>query len=240
MDDTLAEAHTSLAFAKFLYDWEWSAAEQEFKRALELNIAYPTAHHWYAEYLALIGRLDEAIAQAKRAQELDPLSLIMNTIVGWALYYAGQYDRAIEEYRKIIEMDPNFIATRYMLSLVYAQKKMYKEAVAEAQKAIDLSGGSDSPFIPTLGLMYSLSGKRDKAKKVLDQLHELSKQRYVSPAQIALIYAGLGQKDQAVEWLEKAYEERDHWLVLLKIDPLFDSLRSDSRFKALLKKMNLE
>lgn len=240
IDDTLAEAHNSMAGIMMSYDWDWFTAEKECKRAFELNPSYATAHHWYSLYLAGLGRYEESIAEAKRAQELDPLSLIISADLGLNLYHARQYDKAIEQLQSTLKMDPNFIIAHYYLSLVYVQKRMHKEAIKEVLKAIDLSGGESTLFLGRLGYIYSMSGNKDKALKVLDELNKLSKQRYVSPFQIALIYAGLGQNDQAFELLEKAYGERDPWLVYLKVEPSFDSLHSDQRFKALLKKMNLE
>lgn len=216
------------------------AAEREYKRAIECNPSYASVHHRYAEYLSYMGRHEESIAEAKRAQELDPLSLVINAVVGEVYYFARQYDQAIEASQRTIEMDPNFVVAHFFLAFDYAQKVMYDEAIAEAQKAKDLSGGGIPLFVAQLGAIYSYSRKRDQAKKVLDELYELSKQRYVSSFYIALIYVGLGQKDQALEWLEKAYEEHDHALETLKVDPMLDSVRSDPRFMSLLKKMGLE
>ncbi len=240
MDETLAEAKASLGWISVNYDWDWLAAESKYKRAIELNPSYATAHQWYAEYLSYMGKHDESIAEAKRAQELDPLSIIINNDLGQVFYYARQYDRAIEQLQKTLELDPNFIVAHFFLAFLYAQKAMYGKAIAEVQKAMDLSGGGDSLIVAQLGTIYSCSGRRDEANKVLDKLHGLSKKRYVSPFYIALIYMGLGQNDQAFEWLEKAYEERDHWLETLKVHPMLDSLRSDPRFTKLLKKMRLE
>ncbi|MGB7063270.1 MAG: protein kinase [Candidatus Zixiibacteriota bacterium] len=240
MDDTLAEAHTSLATVREFYDWDWLAAEREYKRAIERNPSYAPAHHRYAEYLSYMGRHEESIAEVKRATELDPLSLIINAVVGEVYYFARQYDQAIEASQRVIEMDPSFVVAHFLLAFPYAQKAMYDEAIAEAQKAMDLAGGRIPLFVAQLGTIYSYSGKRDEAEKVLDQLHELSKQRYVSPFYIALIYVGIGQKDQAFEWLEKAYDEHDHALETLKVDPMLDSVRSDPRFTELLKRMGLE
>jgi len=240
MDDTLAEAHTSLAAVREFYDWDWLAAEREYKRAIDCNESYASVHHRYAEYLSYMGRHEESIAEIKRAQELDPLSLPINTVVGEVYYYARQYDQAIEASQRTIEMDPSFVVAHFFLAFAYAQKAMYDEAIAEARKAMELSGEGIPIFVALLGTIYSYSGKRDEAEKVLDELYELSKQRYVSPFYIALIYVGLSQKDQAFEWLEKAYDEHDHALETLKVDPMLDSVRSDPRFKALLKKMGLE
>jgi serine/threonine protein kinase/Tfp pilus assembly protein PilF len=240
MDDTLAEANASRGWISANYEWDWLAAENKYQRAIELNPSYATAHQWYAEYLSYVGRHDESIAEAKRAQELDPLSIIINNDLGQVLYYARQYDRAIEQLQKTLELDPNFIVSHFFLAFLYAQKAMHDNAIAEVQKAMSLSAGDDSLMLAQLGTIYSYAGKRDEAKKVLDELHQLSKQRYVSRFYMALIYMGLGQKDQAFEWLEKAYKKRDHWLETLKVHPWLDSLRSDPRFIELLRKMGLE
>ena len=241
LDDTLAEAYESLAHVRILYDWNWSNAKHEFRRAIELNPGYATAHQRYALLLTVIGQLDQAIAETRRAQELDPLSLIINTDVGLAFYIARQYDQAIEQCRNVLVMDPNFSVAHFALGLAYEQNEIYEEAVAELRKAISLSGGI-TVMIGALGHSYAVSGRRDKAKKVLEELRELSQRRYVSPYSIATIYVGLGDKDQAFEWLQKAYQDRSAWLIHLhlKVDPRLDSLRSDPRFTALLKKMGLE
>jgi serine/threonine protein kinase/Tfp pilus assembly protein PilF len=240
MDDTLAEANASRGWISTNYEWDWPAAESKYRRAIELNPSYATAHQWYAEYLSYMGRHDESVAEAKRAQELDPFSMIINTDLGQVLYYARQYDQAIEQLQKTLELDPNFIVAHFFLAFVYAQKAMNDKAIAEAQRAMDLSARDHSLILAQLGATYSYSGRRDDAKKVLDELHQLSNQRYVSPFYMALIYMGLGQKDQAFEWLERAYKERDHWLETLKVHPWLDSLRSDPRFTALLKRIGLE
>jgi serine/threonine-protein kinase len=236
-DDTLAEAHTSLAKAAHLYDWNWLAAERGFQRALALNPSYAPAHHWYAEYLAAMGRVDEAIAEKKRARELDPLSLIINSSEGWVLYFARRYDQAIEQLQKALEMDPNFAVAHLWLGWAYEQKGMYEEAIREFQKAVTLFKGSTYP-IASLGHAYAVSGKRGEALKLLNELKELSKRRYVSAYDLALVYAGLGEKDQAFKWLEKAYEERYGWITMLKLEPRFDPLRADPRFQSLLRRMN--
>ncbi len=240
MDETLAEAHNSLAMVKENYDWDWKGAEREYRRAIELNPSYATAHQWYAGYLGARGRHDESIAENKQAQELDPLSPIIGADLGINFISARQYDQAIEEFQKALEMDPNYIVAHLFLGLAYTGKEMYDEAIAELQKAQTLSGDDDSLITVFLGVIYSLSGKKDEAKKILNEVIELSKHSYVSPLCISLIYVGLGQKDQAFEWLEKAYDERDHWMSSLKVLPILDSIRSDPRFIALLKKMGLE
>jgi serine/threonine protein kinase/tetratricopeptide (TPR) repeat protein len=239
MDDALAQANASLGWISVNYDWDWSTGESKYKQAIELNPSYATVHQWYAEYLSYMGRHDESIAEAKRALELDPLSIIINTDLGQVLYYARQYDRAIEQLQKTLELDPDFVIAHFFLASLYVQQKMYDKAIAEVQKAMDLSRKDDSLIVAQLGTIYSYSGWKDEARKVLHKLRQLSKQKYVSPFYSALIYMGLGQKDQTFEWLERAYEKRDHWLETLKVHPMLDSLRSDPRFIALLKKMGL-
>ncbi len=238
IDNTLAEAHTSLAYAKLYYDWDWAGAKREFLRALELNPNYATAHHWYHEYLTAMGWFEESHAEILQAQELDPLSLIISTDVGWGLYYARRYDQAIEQLRKTIEMDPTFAVAHFILGLCYGQKGLFKESAAEIQKAIAILG--DNPLalaVGVLGHAYAVSGKKDRALKVFEQLKDLSKRCYVPAYSLAIIYTGLGQKDQALKWLRKAYEERYDRLIYLKVEPMFDSLRSDPRFKDLLRRI---
>ncbi len=237
IDDTLAEAHTSLGWVRTNYDWDWVGAEKEFQRAIELNPNYATAHHWYAIYLRRLGRHDEAIAAIERAQELDPLSLIINSFVGKIYLDARQVDQAIDHLRKTIEMDPNFAPAHRYLAAAFAIQGRYEEAIAEYKKAITLSGGSTRDRAP-LAHTNSMSGRRAEAQKVLEELKALSKEKYVSPYAMALIYTGLGEKDLAFEWLEKAYEERSFWLSFLKVAPSLDPLRSDPRFQDLLRRMN--
>ena len=237
IDDTLAEPHTSLAWAKFRFDWDWAGAEREFERAIELNPRYPTAHHWYAYYLSGMGRLDQARAAIQRAQELDPLSLIINATVAHVFYYAREYDRAIEQLRKTLEIDSNFGHAHRLLGEAYRKKAMFGEAIAEMQKAVALSGGSRVYYLAQLGNVYAVSGRRGEALRILDELMELSQQEYVSPTNFAIVCIGLGEKDQAFAWLEKAYEERSTFLTEFAVEPMFDSLRSDPRFQDLLRRM---
>jgi eukaryotic-like serine/threonine-protein kinase len=239
IDETLAEAHASLAFSLAQYDWDWSAAEREFKRALELKPGYAVAHHWYGFiYLVARGALDEAIAEVKRAHELDPLSLTISSNLGLLLYLARRYDQAIEQYQHTLEMERHFAYTHWQLALAYEQKALYEEAIAELQKAIALSGRSLQP-LAQLGHAYAVAGKRDQALAVLAELNELAQQNYVSPSRTAAIYVGLGQIEQAFEWLERAYHERDSWLIWLKFDPVMDELRTDRRFTSLLERIGL-
>jgi len=239
IDNTIAEAHASLAAIKMNYDWDWEGAEREFQRAIELNPNYATVHHWYAFYFMWMARFDESIAEIKRALELDPLSLIINCDLGQLFYYARQYDQAIEALQKTLEIDPNFISAHAFLGSVYLQKSMYEEALAEFQKEKKLPRGL--PFVENLiGVTYAKMGKRDEAQQVLDDIMKRSKHEYISPYLLAVIYFSLGENDQGFEWLEKAYEERDPELIYLKIEPAFDSIRSNPRFIALLKKVGLD
>ena len=238
IDDSLAEAHTSLAYVRFRHEWNWSGAEDEYRRAIELNPNYATAHQWAALNLAAVGRLDEAIAEMKRAEEIDPFSLIINSNMEWVLYLARQNDRAIEHCRKTLETDPSFFATHKYLGLVYLQKGLYEQAIAEYQKARDLSV-DDPQIIALIGHAYALSGKRERAQATLRELTELAKRRYVQPYSIALICTALGQKDRAFAWLERAYEDRSSYMVYLKVEPMLDGLRSDPRFSDLLRRVGL-
>ena len=233
LDNTLGEAHTSLAFSLDLFDWDWAAAEREFRRAIELNPGYATAHHWYAWHLSEMGRNREAIAEMRKAQNLDPLSLIISADVAEILLVAHSYDQAIEQSRKTIDMDPNFAVAHYELGQALVQKHMYKEAIAELQKAIELSGGSTT-CTSNLAFAYAASGRRKEAVKILSDLKNRSKQ---NASEIALMYVGLDEKDQAMTWLEKAYEERFNPSILLR--PAFDPLRSDPRFQNLVRRIGL-
>ncbi|MDH5386609.1 MAG: tetratricopeptide repeat protein, partial [Candidatus Aminicenantes bacterium] len=239
LDETLAEAHTSLAFMKTYYEWDWEGAEKSYIRAIELNPSYATAHIFYAELLATIGRHNESIAEVKRAQELDPASTAIRRALGGAFLFARRYDKAIEEYQNAIEMDPSSFVPHFYLTFPYAMKGLHDEAIAEARKAMKLSGRSPA-MMCVLSYAYAISGKQAEAKKLLIEINALSKKIYISPAIIGLIYVGFGEKDEAFEWLEAAYQQRDHWLYQLKVAPWLDSLRQDSRFKEMLRKMNLE
>jgi len=238
IDDALAEPHVSLAHVKYYYQRDWVGAEREYKRAIELNPNYPTAHQWYAVYLMSAGRFDEALAENRRAQELEPLSLPINMTLGWVLLNARQYDQSIEQLRKTLEMDPNFILTHHRLGLVYEQTGKYDEAIAEFRQVRNLSAGKPLG-VALLAHAYALSGNRAEAQKTLAELQKISGQHYVSPASIAIIYAALGDKDQAFAWLEKADKERDGLLARLRVDPRFDSLRSDPRFADLARRIDI-
>lgn len=237
-DDESAEAHTSLGLVKFQYDWDWHAAEDEFKHAIRNNPNYSVAHNYYANYLKAMGRFEEALSESRRAQELDPLSLAINTGVGHVLYLSRKYDEAIEAYRKTVELDPNYMQARLWFGRPYLQKGMFNEAIAEVTEAVKLSGNS-TISMATLGHVYASAGQMEEAMKILDELKARSKEQYVSSYWIATIYNGLGDKDHAFEWLERAYKERSSWLAWINVEPRFDSLRSDHRFGSLLKRMNL-
>jgi serine/threonine-protein kinase len=237
IDEELAEAHTSLAHI-FVRQWEWSKAEKEFRRAIQLKPGYSTAHHWYANYLLISGKLNEAISEITRAAELDPLSLIINEAVALHLYVARRYDEAIGQLQKTMQLDPNFTLARATLGEVYVGKKMYPEAILEFQKAIELSAGV-TDYTAELGHVYAVSGRKEQALSVLNQLLQEQNRKYVSPSYIALIYAGLGSNEQAFEWLQKAYDQRSESIVFLKCEPRFDGIRKDSRYGKLLRLIGL-
>jgi TolB-like protein/Tfp pilus assembly protein PilF len=243
LDQTLGAAHASLAFHKWIYDWDFADAESEFKQALELNPNYAEAHHWYAIYLANIGRHDEAAPLARRAVELDPLSLLMNMTPALASYLARDYDRAVEHLQRIIEMETNFPAAHSVLGNAYLQDGRYDEAMAEYQKVLELS--KDVAVVETamkaiIAHAYARWGKRNNAMKILDGVTEARANGInVSSYSIAGIYAALGQSGPAFEWLNKAYEQHDLQLVSLKMDPTLDSLRDDPRFADLSRRVGL-
>jgi len=238
LDETLAEAHTSLASSLFFYDRNYREAAREYQRAIELNPNYATAHQWYGvAYLSKTERFDEAITELKRAQELDPLSLAINADFGNTYIQARQYDRAIEQLRKTVEMDQSFYFAHALLGIAYQMKGYSQDAIAEYQKARQLN---DDPFVlALLGNIYAVSGRKDEALKILDQLKQLSKQRFVYAYGIALVYVGLGDKDQAFQWLEKSFQDREARINRLRVDPLFDSIRSDARYADLIRRIGL-
>ena len=236
LDDTLGEAHNSLAFCLDGYDWNFDAAEREFRRAIELNPGYAPAHHWYAWHLALLGRNDDALAEMKKAANLDPLSLNINSDLAELLLIARFPDESIQQSRKTIDMDPAFPAAHNQLAQGYLAKHMYAEAIAELQKAIQLSG--DSPiFTANLARAYVATNRKTEAVELLNDLKRSSVPGYPLAAEIAMVYTALSDKDQAMTWLEKGYEERFNPGVLLR--PCFDPLRSDSRFQDLVRHIGL-
>ena len=239
LDSTLGEAHATLANALVAYDLNFAEANREFRRAIELNPNYATAHQWYGETgLVPLGQFDEAIGEVKRALELDPLSIVINADVGTILTNARRYDQAIEQLRKTVEMDPGFYYAHWTLGDALELKGRNEEAIAEYKKAIALN---DDPLPPALlGHLYAKIGRKNEALAILKQLRELreSKQRYVSPFNLALIHIGLGQKDQAIQLLEETYEDRDGYnIAFIKVEPMLDPLRGDPRFEALVRKV---
>jgi TolB-like protein/Flp pilus assembly protein TadD len=237
LDGTLAEAHEVLGLIS-QYDYEWSVSEHEFRRAIELKPEYPSGHHRYGVLLINLGRLEDARAELERARQLDPTSLVINNSATAALIAAREYDRAIDEAKKTLELEPGSRITRYWLARAYMGLGRYTEAV-ELEK-FGPSSALGSGYAGVLGCAYAMSGRRVEAQRVLSELEGRSKREYVSPSARALVYMGLGDKDQAFAWLDKAYAERDWRLRELKAQPIFDSLRSDPRFTRLLKQMHLE
>ena len=237
IDESSAEAHASLAFIHFRWDWDRAATEREFQTAIRLKPAYAPAHQWYSSYLVAVERFDEAIAAAKRTQELEPLSFVASSHLGWIYYLSGRNDEAVEQCKKILELDPSSFPARRYLGLAYEAKGQYDEAIAEFQRGVKLSG---SPLmLALLGHAYAASGKRTDAQQVLTDLQQLQDQRYVSPYTVAAIYAGLGDKEQTFKWLEAAVEIRDIWLMNMKVDPVFAKLRSERKFTDILARIRL-
>ena len=238
MDDMLADAYVSMAIIRWEYDLDPIAAEKDFRQAIKINPGLAIAHKSYAEVLSSWGRHGEAIKEIKLAQELDPLSLVISTTAGIIYYHSHNYDRAIKEIREVLEKEPNFIPAHAYLGMSYIQKGMYENAVSEFQVSVMLS--SRSPlYIAGLAHACAVAGKREEAHKMIEELKELSKKIYVPAFSMALIYTGLDEREEAISWLEKAVEERYYQVTNIKVDPRFDSLHSDSRYKALLKKMGL-
>ena len=237
IDEEFAEAHASLGHA-MLHNWEWSEAELELKKAIELNPGYPSAHHWYSEHLTAMGRFDESIAELKLAAGLDPLSLIISADLGRAFYYAREYDQVKKQEAKTLEMDSNFWLSHINLGRSYTQKGVHSNSISELQKACELSVGN-TEALSFLGFAYAAAGQRGNALETLRELDEQSKRSYVPPYHLAIVHAGLGDKRQAFEWLERAFEKHAVDLFTLKVEPMFDSLRSDPRFEYLLRRVGL-
>jgi len=231
-DDKLAEAHASLGYILTNYYWNWSEAESQFKQAIDLNPNYAMAHNWYSQYLGFMGRPEEALRESKRAQEIDPLSPWTNS--GFISFLARRYDEGIAESQKALELDPQFAAAHMVIGLSYVQKKNYEQAIAELQRAQD---NPDSRAL--LGYAYGVAGKSTEARHLLEELQQVAKEKYVSPFPVAATYVGLGETDKAFEMLEKAYVERSWAMGMLKVNPIFDPIRSDRRYVELLRRMNL-
>ena len=236
LDDNLSEAHTSLAFILDLYDWDWASAEKEYKRALTLNPGYATAHHWYAWHLIVMGRTDEGIAELKKAESLDPLSLIISADLADALCIAHRYDESVQQSHKTIGMDPRFAVAHYQLGQALAQKHRHDEAISEFRRAIELSGGNTT-VESNLANAYAVSGRKEEAMKIVKDLESRQSQNSSTESNIALIYVGLGDNARAMIWLNKAYQARFNPSILVR--PVFDPLRSDPRFQDLLRRIGL-
>ena len=238
LDPALGAAYASLAVVKHEYDWDWPGAEQDFKRAIQLNPNYASAHQWYAELLTRLGRVDEARAEIERAHDLDPLSLIVNSVSGWVYLNARQPERAVEQLQKTIEMDARFTPAHGYLGLAYQQQGRYPQALAEFRRALELSGGSPR-YLANLGVAQALAGQQRAARQTLAELLRINTQQHVQPFHLASVYTALDEREQAFAWLEKAYQERGVWLLFLHLDPLFDRLRPDARFANLLFRLGL-
>ena len=236
LDPDVAEAHTTLAFIQLYYEWDWAAADREFLRAIELNPNYANAHHWYGEYLSLVGRHNLAIREAERARELDPLSSIINTWVGSRYFFARRYDTAVEQYRNVAELDPGFVPVHLALGQAYVQKQMFPEAIRELEKAVDLSGGSPV-YLAALAHAYGVTGRKQDASRVIDQLQNLAGRRHVASYDMALAWLGLGDYDRTLASLERSVEDRSPRLLFLSVEPKFDPLRSNARFQALVRRV---
>lgn len=241
IDGALGEAHAALAYTKLNYDWDWPAVERQYQRAIELQPDDGNLQHFYSHYRMAQGRVEESLAASLRALKLDPLDLTLNAHLGWHFLYARAYDRAAEQLLKTIELDPNFVNAHLYLGFVYEQQGLNEAAIAELSKAVALSDESRRPVMEAaLGHAYAVAGKRAEAQRVLDRLKAATKRRFISPYSIAVIYASLGDKERAVVWLNRAYEERDNWLIYLKVEPRLDPLRSDARFNDLLRRASLK
>ena len=238
INESLAEAHTSLAFVTYRYRLKWAEAEQHFKKAIALNPNYATAHQWYGSYLAALGRLDESVVQAKTAHELEPFSLTIYSDYIRSLYYAGRLEEAKKEALKMFEMDPNFGRAQYELGLILEEEGKPEEAIAAFRLALK-SLPDNVAALTALGHAQALAGKRADAEKTIARLQELSKQQYVSPYQMAVVYAGLDERERALHWLERSHAERFNWLPFIQVDPVFKNLRSEARFVELCKSLGL-
>lgn len=230
LDDSLAEAHASLGYIKFIYDWDWSGAEQEFRRSIALNPLYDTAHHWYSHELVALGRNDEAMAESRRALQISPSDTVMNEHMGWTYLMARDYDHAIQSVRKAIEMEPDFLLAHRVLGLAYQYQGQHNDAIAEFARGVEIAHG-DPVAKAYLARAYAAAGKTQQATEILNQLLQLSSKQYVPPLEIALTYIALGNNNEAFEWLHKAADERASALVYLKANQAFDPIRSDPRYQ---------
>jgi tetratricopeptide (TPR) repeat protein len=237
MDESSSEAHTALALIVQNHDWDWQASEKEFRRAIELNPNDATAHHWYAEHLMWRGRFEEALEQSERAHQLDPLSLIIAADNGAILYFSRNYDAAIEKWRSVQDMDPGFMRAHLIVG-AYIEKGMFAEALADNEKLRPTI--SDGAYWSMLAYIYGRARQMTEAQRALHELLEIEKSRPIDPTTIAQAFAGMGDQDQALAWLEKAYAGRSNGLTSLKVNPAYDLLRGDRRFRELLRRVGLE
>jgi serine/threonine-protein kinase len=238
LEDSLAEAHNSLAAVLTDYDWDWAGADREYRRSIELNPNYVTAHSWYAEHLSRMGRHAEAVAEARRALELDPVSTFSSMLVAWILYFARRYDEAIGQATKTLELDPEYVTALRILGWAYEESGRLEEAIAAHRKACELTQHRPN-FEAQLGRAFALAGRTDEAREVLAGLAKVSAESYVSAFDIAIIHTALGDRERAFEWLERAFEERSDHLPYLGVNPRVDALRGDPRFRDLLARMGL-
>ncbi len=239
LDSTLGEPHAHLGWSSFVFDRDWAAAESQFQKALRLNPNHPIAHENYAIFLTRMGRFDEAIREMKRSLELDPVSLNGNTMMGIALSLARRDEDAIPWFRRVLAMDPNFLRAHFGLGQALVHERRYQEAIAEFQKAVELSEGGAAQ-LGALGYAYAVANRRAEALEIVEKLKQRSSEHYVPLSMVSIIFSGLGDRDQAMTWLERANEERDPWLTGLKVDPMFDPLRSDPRFLDLVHRVGLD
>jgi TolB-like protein/Tfp pilus assembly protein PilF len=238
LDSTLAEPHASLGYYNFYYAWDWAAAEQEFRTAIALNPNYELGYDWYGYYLTAMKRYDEAKVILEKAKELDPLSVPITTDMGFSVLYSGDYDLAFKKLQAALQMNPRFLMAHIWMGRTYQVKKMYPEAIGEYKKALELS--MNWPVaLSVLGNVYGMSGDKANAQKILDTLAQLSSKKFVTSYGVATVYTGLGEKDKAFEWLNKAYDERSNWLVWLKADPRWTPLKTDKRYIELVNKVGL-
>lgn len=229
----MSEPHASLALARFWYEWDWNGAEQEFLRAIELNPSYASAHHWHASYLNAMGRTEEAKTAQRRARELDPLSLMLNMAAADSLFFARDYDKAIQHLLALLDQEPRFFPAHFSLGRIYVQTGTQEQAVAAFEKALQFSRNQEVQ--PALAHAYALSGRAGKAKVILEELKSHTTGRYMASPMIARVYLGLGEFEQALDWLQRGLDERSYWMVFLKMDPVYDPIRSHPRFCELLK-----
>jgi serine/threonine-protein kinase len=239
LDETLGAAHSALAIGIYQWEWDWPAAEREFKRAIELDPNSATTRHWYSHYLMTVGRVEESFREGRRGLELDPLDLANNAHQGWHYLFTRQYDQSIDPLQKAIEMDPSFVVSQWYLGLAREQRGELDAAIAQFERCVQITGGNRPTMLSLLGHAYAAANRRSEAEAILERLRTMSKTTYVPSYSVAAIYAALDRKDEAFSELEKAYEERDSWMDYLRLDPRLDGLRADQRFVALMRRMKL-